>query len=237
MLGPDEQVFEVEAGLAAKRREVEEVEREADGLAVFLGDQGLGVGAIAEEAAADVVGRGLRRVFQLLVDGQLADQVRDRLGNRRPGGADGGGHASACPVGVFEAHVDAVSVRRQPLLVGQHADVGGEPREALAVDVDEAGPLEEVVRREARGPSRGAPGGQDVRGAGGVVAHGHGRVVAEEDRAGVRSGDRPGGRRRTWRRGGARARWRCSARRPRPRRGPGSGRRSVRGSRARGRPG
>ena len=57
--------------------------------------------------------------------------------------------------------------------------------EAVAVDVDQARPLEEVVGAEARSPPRRAAGGQDVRRAGGVVADGDRRVVAEEDRAGV----------------------------------------------------
>ena len=76
VLGLDEDVFEVEPRLAAERRERREPECEADRLAVHLGDRRLGRGPGAEEVPAEVVGRGLRVLFQLLVDRQLADQVR-----------------------------------------------------------------------------------------------------------------------------------------------------------------
>src|SRR3954468_19281750 len=65
--------------------------------------------------------------------------------------------------GVLQADVDAVAVGGQALLVGQHADIRGDLRQAFAIDVDQAGALEEVVGAESRGPARRASGGQDVR--------------------------------------------------------------------------
>src|SRR4051794_13312671 len=64
---------------------------------------------------------------------------------------------------VFEADIDAVAVRAEPFLVGEQSDVGGDLGQAVAVEVNHAGPLEEVVRAQARGPAGGAAGRQDVR--------------------------------------------------------------------------
>ena len=95
-------------------------------------------------------------------------------------------------------------------------------------EVDHAAGAEEVVRRQAAGEAGRGAGGQHVRRAGGVVAQRHGRVLAHEHGAGVANLRRePFGSRRT---PGAGARWpaRWPARPPRPRRAPGSGRRTLR---------
>ena len=62
---------------------------------------------------------------------------------------------------------------------------GASAAEPVARKRDQARPLEEVVGREPRGPAGGAAGRQHVRRPGGVVARGHRRVMAQEDRAGV----------------------------------------------------
>src|SRR5262245_18980885 len=75
-------------------------------------------------------------------------------------------------------------------LAGEHAldladagDDGGHaparaPREALVGDG-----LDELARPEAAGVARGAPGGQDVVRADGLVGIGDGRILADEQRA------------------------------------------------------
>ena len=75
----DEDVFEIQPRLAAKRRECVEEEREADQRTFRLGDDRLSERTGAEQMLAKIVGRGAGLVFHRLIDCQLADQVHDRL--------------------------------------------------------------------------------------------------------------------------------------------------------------
>ena len=185
MLGPDEDVFEVEPGLAAERRKRREPESEADRLAVHLGDGRFGRGMRAEQVPAEVVGRRLRVLLQLLIDRQLADQVHEQLRIVGPGQPDrdscrsgrvrsrnGLGPLSSlilahefgpdCIVG--EPEIDAQAVRGQPFLVGQQPDIRAQSGQAVARERDQARPLEEVVGREPRGPRAVPPVGSTCDG-------------------------------------------------------------------------
>ena len=55
MLGPDEDVFQVQPRLTPECRERRERQCEADRLAVHLGHERLGIGTRAEQVAAEVV--------------------------------------------------------------------------------------------------------------------------------------------------------------------------------------
>ena len=72
------QVFQVQSGPTAKRRERGKRQGQADWLAVNLGHEGLDKGAGAEEVFAKIVRRRPRELLQLLIDRQLANEVRDR---------------------------------------------------------------------------------------------------------------------------------------------------------------
>src|SRR5206468_2524624 len=49
---------------------------------------------------------------------------------------------------LVEADIHTVLVGGQPFLIGEEADVGGDPGQGVAVELDEAGPLQEVVGAE-----------------------------------------------------------------------------------------
>ena len=85
--------------------------------------------------------------------------------------------ASACPYNPSASASAMIDLR-----------IGRQPRAGVA---DDAGPLDEVVDAEGRGIPRRAAGGKDMARARDVVADRLGRVVAQEDGAGVphRSGD------------------------------------------------
>ena len=81
--------------------------------------------------------------------------------------------------------VDAGGVGGQAFLGGQHADVVGHGRQALLRERQHAGAAQEIVGRQAAGEAGRAAGRQHVRRPGDVIAQGHRRVGAQEDRAGV----------------------------------------------------
>ena len=137
----DEEVFEVEPGLAAEGRERREEQRKADRLAFDLGQDRLGGRPRAEEVRG-----GSRRRWRARTPrasrrrpargpGPRASRASVRRHGRIVGGeiAQGAGSIVARRR-VFEADVDAVAVGRQPFLVGEDPDVGGDGGEAVAVD-------------------------------------------------------------------------------------------------------
>src|SRR6185312_321489 len=52
----------------------------------------------------------------------------------------------------LEPDIDAVAVRGESFLVRQEPDVGGDPLKPVAVDVDQARPLEEIFLVKIRRP-------------------------------------------------------------------------------------
>jgi hypothetical protein len=76
-LGLDEKIFEVKPWLTAKRGKGMEEEGKADGDSVQLSDDCLSVPARAEQMPAEIIAGCLRLVFQLLVDRQLTNEVRN----------------------------------------------------------------------------------------------------------------------------------------------------------------
>jgi len=89
-----EQVLEVEPRLAGPGRIVVEEQRESGRFAAVLGavfgNHRLGPGVGSEQAVVQQVGRGLRRVRLLFVDGQLADQFQQQPDVGRGRGSQGG---------------------------------------------------------------------------------------------------------------------------------------------------
>ena len=82
------------------------------------------------------------------------------------------------------------------------------PRAAMAAGIQrqQRGALHEIQHRQAGGEARRARGGQHMVGPGDIIAHGFGRVAAQEDRAGMAHLLRRSFRDRRWRFPDARAR-------------------------------
>jgi hypothetical protein len=73
----------------------------------------------------------------------------------------------------------------QTLEARQSHHLGPELPQLRGLELDEVGPLEEVLDADRRAEARLSAGGQQVVGARQVVADGDRRVVAEQDHAGV----------------------------------------------------
>ena len=71
--GPDEQVFQIDAGAAAEGRKIGEPDRKAGGLAAPFGDLAEQPRIAAEQRRTDVSFGGFDFVQQFLVFGEFAD--------------------------------------------------------------------------------------------------------------------------------------------------------------------
>ena len=76
--GPHEQVLEVQAVLAEKRREIVKVQRESGAIAADPGDQRLGCGPRPKQCVPQVRLRGHHLVGKVLVVGQLFDEPQNQ---------------------------------------------------------------------------------------------------------------------------------------------------------------
>src|SRR5262249_30060821 len=100
LLGDHEKVLEVEAWLGQKRREVVKEKGEADGLAAVLGDESLGVWALAEKRAAELLLGQRDLVLQAFVAREGANQAGDER------------HVRALSRADAQSHLDGRSLRR-----------------------------------------------------------------------------------------------------------------------------
>ena len=87
--GEDEEVFEVEAGAGTEGGVIVEEEGEAYGEAVGFGEEGFGVGPGAEEGFGEVGLGGYAGVGEVLVGGELLDEIED---DGEVGGGGGSDH-------------------------------------------------------------------------------------------------------------------------------------------------
>jgi hypothetical protein len=95
----DEQVLEVDAGLADEGREVVEEEGEADRGTLEAGEHDLGVGARTAERRGEIRRGGGHLVLQALIHRQLADEFQHQrhfVGGGRADGDDVGHGVSRC---------------------------------------------------------------------------------------------------------------------------------------------
>ena len=83
-LRADEYILEVDTGAAGPGREAREVDGVGGGGAGEVGDQGLGGGPGTEEGGAQGVDVGGYGIGLALVGGELADQIEEEGGRRRP---------------------------------------------------------------------------------------------------------------------------------------------------------
>src|SRR5262249_19606370 len=75
----NENVFQIEARLTPERRKRWKVKRESDRAPFDLRKERFGIGRAAEEPFAQVGRRRLSKLSELFVDGQLPDQIHERL--------------------------------------------------------------------------------------------------------------------------------------------------------------
>src|SRR5207247_5115756 len=78
MLGQNQDVLEVDPGLGEKGREVVKEKSESDRLVAVFRDQRLGVRALAEQGALELLLGHRDLGLEPLVAGQAADQLRDQ---------------------------------------------------------------------------------------------------------------------------------------------------------------
>ena len=84
-----------------------------------------------------------------------------------------------------QANGDGLGVGGEALGIGEGHRGGADIGERGTVERDPGGALEEIIYRQARGEAGGAGGGQDMVGAGDVVANGLRAVGAQENGAGM----------------------------------------------------